>query len=343
MNTFDVYVRSVNGQVQIPVAISCDMTISAFRALATSKIFGNMKERDYEHPSLKFIFSGTQLMEKNESNQDLTIGHYNIQKECVIHYLLIINQRLDVKLYLDGQARRFELDNNDEAFTQLLRRLDEIYPSFLEKVKKNKYFVTYLDNEGDAVTISTDRDFIYYLKLRQSWNNDKLIRLWVTKKQFIPPPGSTDVKEAAKEVNDTKNELVAGQIIQLKSVSSGQYLRINADGSVDGLGQADDRTKFKISHEKKHPKGFQILKLQSVADPKKWIRVENEKALNGLGSGGILTEFILIRNPKVPDRVSFRSVKFPKCHVGILPDGTPKAPNETGTGDHGSFMLTVSK
>jgi len=327
------------------LSVSYDMTISAFRSLATSKIFGNNNKQEGENyeqqQNMKFIFSGTQLMDKNESNQELTIGYYNIQKECVIHYLLVINQKLDVKVYFDGQTRRFELDNYDDAFTLLLRRFDEIYPSFLEKVKKNKYIVTYQDNEGDSVTVSTDRDFLYYLRHKQSWNNDKLIRLWVTKKQLGLVPPSTDAKEA-KEVKEVK-ELAVGVVIQLKSVASGQYLRINADGSVDGLGQADDRTKFKISHEKKHPKGFQLLKLQSVADPKKWLRVENEKAFNGLGSGGPLTEFVLIRNPKVPDRVSFRSVSFPKCHIGILPDGTPKAPNETGTGDHGSFMLSVSK
>jgi len=200
--------------------------------------------------------------------------------------------------------------------------------------------VTYQDNEGDAISVSTDRDFLYYLKYRQSWNNDKLIRLWVNKRQVqfsgVPPTA----EGAAKDVKDVK-DLAVGQVIQLKSVSSGQYLRINADGSVDGLGVADDRAKFKISHEKKHPQGFQLVKLQSVADPKKWLRIENEQALNGLGAAGGLTEFVLIRNPKVPDRVSFRSVKFPKCHIGILADGAPKAPNQTGTGDNGSFILSV--
>jgi len=297
--------------------------------LATSKLCESTQNFA---ETFKFIFGGTQLMDKNEFNQDITIGFYNIQKECVVHYLLIVTQKLDLKVYIDGQTRRFEIDQDEYAFTQLLKRLEEIYPAFIERMRKNKYLITYQDNEGDAVTVSTDRDFRYYLNHKQSWNNDKMIRLWITKTPAAEP-----------KANVASGNLSVGQIINLKSVSSGQYLRINADGRVDGLGIIDDRAKFKVASEKKNADGFQTVKLQSVADNKKWLRIENEMALNGLGLSGALCEFVVIRNSKVPDRVSLRSVAFPKCHVGILSDGSPKAPKQTGTGDNGSFLLSVTK
>ena len=39
--------------------------------------------------------------------------------------------------------------------------------------------------------------------------------------------------------------------------------------------------------------------------------------------------------------VAFESVMSPGNHVGILPDGTIKLPNQTGTGQHAKFTPSV--
>ena len=39
--------------------------------------------------------------------------------------------------------------------------------------------------------------------------------------------------------------------------------------------------------------------------------------------------------------VALESTMYPGQHVGILPDGSSKAPGSTGTGAHGRFMPMV--
>eukprot|EP01104_Vermistella_antarctica_P017811 TRINITY_DN6391_c0_g1_i1.p2 TRINITY_DN6391_c0_g1~~TRINITY_DN6391_c0_g1_i1.p2 ORF type:complete len:133 (+),score=32.33 TRINITY_DN6391_c0_g1_i1:45-443(+) len=122
----------------------------------------------------------------------------------------------------------------------------------------------------------------------------------------------------------------SGKTIQLKSKASGKFLRINADGSVDGNGGHGDFAKFDVIREGNH-----CFKLRNVKNRDHYLRITQDKKLDGKGSGGKWCEF---KKEKVEKGV-FRivSVHHPDCKVGILPDGCPKKPHDVHDGPHGRF------
>jgi hypothetical protein len=85
--------------------------------------------------------------------------------------------------------------------------------------------------------------------------------------------------------------------------------------------------------------------------------INPRQELKGNGAGGSYCEFDVIEHGTVgfllarlsmliflvflsDGKVSFRSIVFPKAHVGIRHDGTSKPPLETGLGDHGTIAAS---
>jgi len=126
-------------------------------------------------------------------------------------------------------------------------------------------------------------------------------------------------------------KLKQGGLIRLKSVATKKNLRITEHGKVDGNGGEGQWATFIV-----HRVGKNHIKLQSVGNNKHWLRIK-DGVLDGEGVGGPWTELKVVRHGG--GYVSLESIKTPGHHVGVLPDGCPKAPGSTGTGPHGTFKI----
>jgi len=120
---------------------------------------------------------------------------------------------------------------------------------------------------------------------------------------------------------------------------SDQFLQIKVSvfikkGIIDGLGGNGPWARFLVHRVDK----FHI-KLQNIGDSKHWLRINENKLLDGFGSGGQYCIFKIIRHGK--GVVSLESAVYPGCHVGILPNGGVTAPYSTFLGPYSQFFVKV--
>eukprot|EP01092_Planopodium_desertum_P000431 TRINITY_DN10652_c0_g2_i1.p1 TRINITY_DN10652_c0_g2~~TRINITY_DN10652_c0_g2_i1.p1 ORF type:complete len:472 (-),score=51.49 TRINITY_DN10652_c0_g2_i1:80-1456(-) len=126
-----------------------------------------------------------------------------------------------------------------------------------------------------------------------------------------------------------------GNIIVLKNVASNQNLQVMRDGSVNGIGGFGKWSQFEVITS------GTLVRLRSVANPSSYLRIDPSGALDGRGTGGIWTEFRVISHGG--NIFSLRSNMHTSLpggyHVGILSNGSAKAPVNTGTGNNGRFLV----
>jgi len=141
----------------------------------------------------------------------------------------------------------------------------------------------------------------------------------------------------------TAKEFRHGRTVVLHSVASDEALRIvdEKGAKVDGKGGAMGKH-HPHAHWKLHVHtvvGQEHVKLESVKFPNHWLRIDEHQHLNAEGTGGEYTEFLLLchEDGSISLRSRFWHAKGKAFHVGILADGAPKPPHETGTGPNGRF------
>jgi len=159
------------------------------------------------------------------------------------------------------------------------------------------------------------------------------------------------------------NTIANGEIIILQSCASGKSLRIRPNGQINGLGKHGKKAQFQLIKT-----GTQTIKLKNIGN-ETYLRINKNVELDGLGKGGKWTEFQVITHndenninnndnsnykKKTQENkekqgqtiISLRSVAHQPSvhvHVGILPDGSVKKPQQTGTGLHGQFSVLLKK
>lgn len=139
----------------------------------------------------------------------------------------------------------------------------------------------------------------------------------------------------------------SGRVVVLQSVASGKSLRCaDAKGNVEGKGAHGEFAQWTVHVVAGGSAHEPHVKLQNVKFPAHYLRIDAKKELNSNGSGGEYTEFAVIAHDN--GTLSLQSVYHKKngghaLHVGILPDGGPKAPENTGQGPHGRFTPTWVK
>ncbi|XP_064387079.1 uncharacterized protein LOC135335495 isoform X2 [Halichondria panicea] len=124
-----------------------------------------------------------------------------------------------------------------------------------------------------------------------------------------------------------------GNVVILQSRASEKSLRVSQDGEVQGTGAHGPFAQFRV-----HVKRPGVVSLQNVKNPDYWLAVFQGKTV-GTGKGGPYCEFMV--NEIEGRFVALESVSTPGQYVGILPDGCVKPPDQTRTGKHGRFVVTV--
>ena len=112
-----------------------------------------------------------------------------------------------------------------------------------------------------------------------------------------------------------RHSLIPGATVRLTSKAHGKNLRIHQNGAIDGRGGTGQWTTF-------HPNKFIAIKNNSLTH----------------GTGGKFCILIVKHHPG-DGSISLESAEHRSQHVGILPNGDPKGPHHTGTGDHGKFYV----
>ncbi|KAJ4460219.1 putative 7SK snRNA methylphosphate capping enzyme [Paratrimastix pyriformis] len=119
--------------------------------------------------------------------------------------------------------------------------------------------------------------------------------------------------------------------VYIRSISTGQNLRIRRSGVVDGMGGWGRASIFEIL-----PSGQPGVYYLTNANGF-YLRMTPDGTLDGRGRGGSLSRFRLI--PQGGNLVSFESTRIEGAHVGVLPSGEAKNGMRTGLGRHGQFRL----
>jgi len=141
----------------------------------------------------------------------------------------------------------------------------------------------------------------------------------------------------------TAKEFRHGRTLVLHSVAAGEALRMVDDNGakIDARGGREGKHS-PHAHWKVHVHtvtGQEHVKLENVRVPARWLRIDEHAKLNAEGVGGEYTEFLLLchNDGTISLGSKFWKSKGKLYHVGVLPDGQPKPPAETGTGAHGRF------
>lgn len=131
--------------------------------------------------------------------------------------------------------------------------------------------------------------------------------------------------------SDLLSRFAEENVIVLESRASGKTLRFR-EGEVEGKGGHGALAQFIV-----HVKGSGVVALQNKKEPKRWLRIINEK-LNARGKGGILCHWNV---QEVDGHVVLESVRYPGQHVGVRETGEVKKPAHTGKGAHAQFTPIV--
>lgn len=124
--------------------------------------------------------------------------------------------------------------------------------------------------------------------------------------------------------------LTPGATVRLTSKAHGKNLRIHQNGAIDGRGGTGQWATFTV-----HGRGPHVaLALQD--HPNKFIAIKNNSLTHGTG-GKFCT--LIVKHHPGDGTISLESAEHRSQHVGILPNGDPKGPHHTGTGDHGKFYV----
>jgi hypothetical protein len=122
-------------------------------------------------------------------------------------------------------------------------------------------------------------------------------------------------------------------VVVLTSVAARGDLAQPPSGPINGRGKGGKWARWVVHREQKGQ-----IRLARFADQKQFLRIHDNK-LDAAGGEGPFTLFRVIDHPG--DVVSLESVAFPGQHVGCVPNGDAKAPNMTGAGEHGQFIVKV--
>lgn len=140
------------------------------------------------------------------------------------------------------------------------------------------------------------------------------------------PHGQFTIKRPAPP--DPFPELKNGKAIHLRTCSGKNLKAI--DGVVDGLGLEGKFAKWVV-----HRVGQNQVRLQAQSTGQ-YLRIQNNQ-LNATGGTGPLSLFVIHRHAN--GTYSFEADAAKGSHVGIMPNGAVKLPNQTGKGLHGTFTV----
>jgi hypothetical protein len=84
--------------------------------------------------------------------------------------------------------------------------------------------------------------------------------------------------------------------------------------------------------------GANLIRLESFAERKHFLRVQPDGDLDGEGGEGEWTVLRIVK--KGNGVVCLESHRTPGWHVGILPNGGAKNGKMTGDGEHGQFRVS---
>jgi hypothetical protein len=124
-----------------------------------------------------------------------------------------------------------------------------------------------------------------------------------------------------------------GNQVLLRSRASGLYLRMNSDGSLQGHADSKLEAQFNV-----HVRTPGIVALQNRRHQHLYLCIREGELTYGNGGSDC--------NLKVKDDgdyLLFESVDYPGMHVGMLPNGSIKAPQLTMEGEHGQFTPVVRR
>ena len=145
------------------------------------------------------------------------------------------------------------------------------------------------------------------------------------------PPQQVVQTNITSAIHTAAQHFFEGNIIALTSSSSGRCLRCHQNGLIDGNGDYHHPESHWIVHAAgKH------IRLQSKPYPNFHLRI-TVSGVDGKGGVGPYTLFNVIAHPN--GEISLESAKFLQHHIGFLPSGHVKLPNQTGTGRHGRFQV----
>jgi len=279
--------------------------------VGTEKFDTKTIEHGHENPTFAQSFSF------NPDGSDQYIHFEAIDKE------LVKNDHIGK---LDVPLSRLILSNGKEFVVQLW------HASLLSK-----------KTAGDLVIKATfvDPNFVAAAPARPAVQPQKVPEVVVVEVVVIEQAiGNLKLSGVAAQ---TAKEFRNGRTLVLHSVAAGEALRVvdEKGAKVDGRGGAE-RKHSAHAHWKLHVHavaGQEHVKLESVKWPGRWLRIDEHQHLNAEGSGGEYTELLLLCHD---DGTISLGSKFWKgrgkmLHVGILADGQPKPPTETGTGPNGRF------
>lgn len=138
-------------------------------------------------------------------------------------------------------------------------------------------------------------------------------------------PATNESKDVDGE--DPFKEVYPGVQVIFYNEEHKKALRIQEDGDVDGEGGSGVWARF-------HVHICREIRFRNVGKPEHWLRINEAKALDGKGSGGPWTVFEIVKADEkfVLQSKAHKSKNPERFHVGILPDGDPKDPEDTGRG-----------
>ena len=130
-----------------------------------------------------------------------------------------------------------------------------------------------------------------------------------------------------------------GNVIYLTSASCGKNFRVNPSGEIDCKGEWGDYAKWIVE-----TRGGGKVVLRCYKDPMKYLAVHKNKLDTDVGA---TRDELILQDPTDPDKhphsICFAKAENPNWHVGVLPDGKIKEPDETGNGGHGTFIVKVAE
>jgi len=147
---------------------------------------------------------------------------------------------------------------------------------------------------------------------------------------------ATNNREERLLLAQDKPVMSEGHIVVLRSAASGKTLRILRNGEVNGRGGSGALARFQIAGRE-----GDRLQLRSARDADLYLGITPETyQLVGTAADSPFAWFRLVEHDD--GFISLRSDIMEKpAGVGILPDGTAKPADQTGTGAHGRFVVEL--